>query len=148
MSKTDPDACFMRMKEDHMKNVQLKPAYNLQLSTQDQFILNYSIHQNSADTITLPAHLDGYKELYDRLPTMSSYQAQNCHGCPIRGVCHSQEGNRIIEVNLRLRKYRKNAREKLLSEAGIAYRKKRSVDVESIFGAIKHNKNFKRFKID
>ncbi len=31
-SKTDTDATFMRMKEDHMKNGQLKPAYNVQLS--------------------------------------------------------------------------------------------------------------------
>src|SRR5690606_14446047 len=36
-SKTDPDATFMRMKEDHMLNGQLKPAYNLQISTQKQF---------------------------------------------------------------------------------------------------------------
>ena len=28
-SKTDEDATFMRMKEDHMKNGQLKPAYNV-----------------------------------------------------------------------------------------------------------------------
>ncbi len=45
-SKTDPDATFMRMKDDHMRNGQLKPGYNLQISTQDQFILQYSIHQN------------------------------------------------------------------------------------------------------
>ena len=32
-SKTDTDATFMRMKEDHMLNGQLKPAYNLQIST-------------------------------------------------------------------------------------------------------------------
>jgi len=32
-SKTDEDATFMRMKEDHMGNGQLKPAYNLQIST-------------------------------------------------------------------------------------------------------------------
>ena len=32
-SKTDNDATFMRMKEDHMKNGQLKPGYNLQVST-------------------------------------------------------------------------------------------------------------------
>lgn len=29
-SKTDTDATFMRMKDDHMQNGQLKPAYNLQ----------------------------------------------------------------------------------------------------------------------
>ena len=28
-SKTDKDATFMRMKEDHMRNGQLKPAYNV-----------------------------------------------------------------------------------------------------------------------
>jgi len=39
-SKTDPDATFMRIKEDYMRNGQLKPAYNVQISTNDQFITN------------------------------------------------------------------------------------------------------------
>ncbi len=43
-SKTDPNATFMRMKEDHMKNGQLKPAYNVQISTNNQFIASYSVH--------------------------------------------------------------------------------------------------------
>jgi hypothetical protein len=68
MSKSDPDASFMRMKEDHMKNGQLKPGYNLQISTQNQIILNYTLHQRSTDTAILPAHLAGYKELYDQMP--------------------------------------------------------------------------------
>ena len=38
-SKTDPDATFMRMKDDHMKNGQLKAGYNLQISTNTQYIL-------------------------------------------------------------------------------------------------------------
>lgn len=42
-SKTDTDATFMRMKEDHMRNGQLKPGYNVQLSTCDQYI-NYIFH--------------------------------------------------------------------------------------------------------
>src|ERR1700742_3168902 len=67
-SKTDPDATFMRMKEDHMLNGQLKPAYNLQISTQDQFILNYTLHQTSTDYQTLPSHIDGYEALYKELP--------------------------------------------------------------------------------
>ena len=37
-SKTDHDATFMRMKEDHMKNGQLKPGYNLQIATNSQFV--------------------------------------------------------------------------------------------------------------
>ena len=45
-SKTDKDATFMRMKDDHMKNGQLKPAYNVQISTNKQFIATYSLHQH------------------------------------------------------------------------------------------------------
>src|SRR5690606_38920536 len=67
-SKTDVDATFMRLKDDHMQNGQLKPAYNLQISTQQQFILNYSLHQTSTDYQTLPSHLDGYEALYDEKP--------------------------------------------------------------------------------
>ena len=67
-SKTDPDATFMRMKEDHMKNGQLKAGYNLQMSTNDQFIVNYSIHQTTGDTTTLTAHLEQHRDLYEELP--------------------------------------------------------------------------------
>jgi IS5 family transposase len=56
-SKTDTDATFMRMKDDHMRNGQLKPAYNVQISTNKQFIASYSIHQKTTDTTTLKAHL-------------------------------------------------------------------------------------------
>jgi transposase len=67
-SKTDPDATFMRMKEDHMRNGQLKPGYNLQLSTNNQVITNYTIHANPTDTLTLIPHLEDYKQLYGNMP--------------------------------------------------------------------------------
>lgn len=67
-SKTDPDATFMRMKEDHMNNGQLKPGYNLQISTNEQFIAHYSLHPNPTDTLTLIPHLEGFKEAYNQLP--------------------------------------------------------------------------------
>jgi hypothetical protein len=38
-SKTDTDATFMRMKEDHMKNGQLKPAYNLQFGVDSEYVV-------------------------------------------------------------------------------------------------------------
>jgi hypothetical protein len=44
-SKTDPDATFMRLKDDHMQNGQLKPAYNLQISTENQFISHFEFFQ-------------------------------------------------------------------------------------------------------
>jgi len=68
-SKTDPDATFMRMKEDHMLNGQLKPAYNLQISTSDQFIVNYSLHHNPTDTLTLQPHLQQFEDLHGCMPT-------------------------------------------------------------------------------
>ena len=59
-SKTDPDATFMRMKEDHMKNGQLKAAYNLQIATENQFVLHYDIYPNPTDTKTLLPLLETY----------------------------------------------------------------------------------------
>jgi transposase len=230
-SKTDPDATFMRMKEDHMKNGQLKPAYNVQISTQDQFIANYSIHQNSTDTNTLKPHLESFKEQYGFFPkeltadagygseenyeylekneveayvkynyfdkeqrekekakpdfhvdnlyynkeencyycpmgqkmrfignyiekteagyerTLSKYQAQNCQGCPIRGVCHKSQYNRTIETSHRLNELKNLARERLLSEKGLKHRSKRPVDVEPVFGILKQNKGFRQFML-
>jgi transposase len=67
-SKTDKDATFMRMKEDHMKNGQLKPGYNLQISTQKQFILHYTLHQTTTDTTTLIPHLDDFNKTHQWLP--------------------------------------------------------------------------------
>jgi transposase len=48
-SKTDKDATFMKMKEDHMKNRTLKPGYNVQIGTENQMIVGFSIHQTSTD---------------------------------------------------------------------------------------------------
>ena len=52
-SKTDPDATFMRMKEDHMLNGQLKPAYNLQHGVDLEYITWLTITPNPTDTKTL-----------------------------------------------------------------------------------------------
>jgi len=67
-SKTDHDATFMRMKEDPMKNGQLKPGYNVQIGTENQFILGYSIHQRPTDTTTLIPHMKQLKEITGRKP--------------------------------------------------------------------------------
>lgn len=67
-SKTDPDATFMRMKEDHMRNGQLKPGYNVQMGTENQFILGISVHQNPGDTTCLQEHLEQAKRILGKLP--------------------------------------------------------------------------------
>jgi len=67
-SKSDTEATFMRMKEDHMLNGQLKPAYNIQISTSNQYIVNYTLHANPTDTRTLSLHLDQHKKSYNNYP--------------------------------------------------------------------------------
>ena len=59
-SKTDTAATFMRMKEDHMKNGQLKAGYNLQIATENQFVLHYDVFSNPTDTKTLLPLLETY----------------------------------------------------------------------------------------
>lgn len=228
-SKTDPEATFMRMKDDHMKNGQLKAAYNVQISTNNQIITNYDLYPNPTDTRTLPDHLSNFQDLYGQSPetvtadsgygseenyhflekrnisafvkynyfhqeqrgirlkkypfakehlfyndeqdfyicpmgqrmnnigsttknnesgfeqTITKYQAQRCTDCPMRAVCHNGKGERIIEVNHRLNLYKQRARERLISDEGIAHRKQRAQDVETVFGNIKQNKHFRRF---
>jgi len=226
-SKTDQGATFMRMKEDHMRNGQLKPAYNVQISTNKQIVVNYSVHSNPTDTKTLVPHIKQYKKLYDLLPdvqvadagygsqenyqylqkhgieayikpsdfdrkqkrnyqpnpfatetleynklkdeyscpsgkamkrvgtkrkkehgvskTYALYQARGCRNCPLKQACHKQKGNRIISVNHKGYQLKEQAHQRLITEKGIYYRKKRPADVEPVFANIKHNKNFKRF---
>ena len=233
-SKTDPDATFMRMKEDHMQNDQLKPGYNAQISTENQIIVNYTLHQNPTDTKTLKPHLENLKETYGEeifkkienitadagygseenydylekeeltayvkyntfekeqdknyqkkhktfskenlyynqeedyyvcpmgqkmhkthestkttqagyIQQLSHYQAQNCEGCPLRGICFKAQGNRSIERNHNLERHKEKVRELLTSQTGIQKRKQRSADVEPVFAQMKHNNNFRRF---
>jgi transposase len=238
-SKTDKDATFMRMKDDHLGTGQLKPAYNLQISTNNQFIVNYSIHPNANDTNTLPEHIDQHKALYNDTPdvvvadagygseqnysyleengieayvkhnffdkdqkavanknrkdtsegkkpftvdklyyneskdhficpmgqvmnnvgevveltqagykrTITKYQAQNCEGCPLRVGCYKAKGNRIVEVSHEGQRLKQKVVARLLSDQGIAYRKRRCHDVETVFANLKHNKGYRRFML-
>ena len=68
-SKTDPDATFMRMKEDAMNNGQTKPGYNVQISTENQFITNYGIYWRPTDTGTLIDYLESFNDRYGRQST-------------------------------------------------------------------------------
>ena len=224
MSKTDPDATFMRMKEDRMRNGQLKPGYNLQISTNNQFIVHYSHHPNPTDTTTLGCHLKEFKRLYETLPDVAvadagygseenyvnlkklkveayikyntfdkesksktalrfeydrdndccicpcgqtmprvdtrqratktgflqesaRYQSMDCGGCSLREECCKGASNRTLEINHRLASLRAEVAEKLNSETGIYHMRKRCVEVEPVFGNIKHNKGFRRFML-
>ncbi len=56
------------MKDDHMKNGQLKAAYNVQVSSNNQFVTNYTLHQSATDTTTYPTLLENYKQCHQTLP--------------------------------------------------------------------------------
>jgi transposase len=227
-SKTDHDATFMRMKEDPMRNGQLKAGYNVQIGTENQFILGYSIHQKPTDTTTLIPHMKRVEEITGMVPEnliadagygseenyafieskkmgnyvkhpyfyrnqkkkfrknifhtenlaydpvddeftcptgmklkyikerirvtengytqkIKIYQAEDCRWCRKREQCHKSRYDRRIEINPILNTYKTEANENLHSEKGSYLRKKRSVEVESVFGHIKHNRGFKRF---
>jgi transposase len=52
-SKTDPDATFMHMKEDHMRNAQLKPGYNIQFGVEGEYITGVLVSSERSDQLTL-----------------------------------------------------------------------------------------------
>ena len=64
-AKTDPDATGIRMKDG-----QLKPGYNAQITTSNQYILHASIHQTASDTPTFVSHLEGLKERLKNLKSI------------------------------------------------------------------------------
>lgn len=64
-SKTDKDATFMHMKEDHMRNAQLKPGYNVQIGVESEFIVGIDISSERSDQLTLIPFL---KKLDKSLP--------------------------------------------------------------------------------
>lgn len=68
LSKTDRDATFMRMKDDHMGNGQLKAAYNIQVGTESQFIIDTTAHQRPGDTACMVDHLEHAEKTIGWLP--------------------------------------------------------------------------------
>lgn len=68
-SKTDTDATFMRMKDDHMGNGQLKAVYNIQVGISGQYIIDATIHQRPGDTACAIEHFEHLKSQLGALPT-------------------------------------------------------------------------------
>jgi hypothetical protein len=224
-SKTDPDATFFEMKDRR-----LLPAYNVIAGTENQFIVNYSIHQKASEvdqfirhfskltqtTGILPDNVisdcaygsdenytfleeqgignylkynryhrektkkcrddryqkdkfqydevtdkylcpEGRELTFKKLSVQTTdngykqqlriYECVDCCGCMAASQCKKGTGNRTITVNPRLEIYKAQARSNLASDIGIMLRKKRGVDVESVFGDIKMNQGYRRFRL-
>lgn len=79
-SKTDKDATFMRMKEDAMKNGQLKPAYNLQHGVDSEYIVWLTLENKPNDTTTLIPFLksmeNSLKFKYKKIVADAGYESE------------------------------------------------------------------------
>ena len=230
ISKTDPSATFMRMKEDAMCNGQTKPGYNLQISSENQFITDFAFFPNPTDTLTFIPFLGSFPGRYGRFPKRvvadsgygseenyrfmdeagiegsvkynrfhlehrprykpdtfhpdslyyneegdyyicpmgqrmsrtgtlqtrteggyisqsACYRAIRCKGCPLRCLCYKAKANqRTIRVNHRLNSYKRKACELLTSEEGIKERGRRCIEPEAVFGQMKSNMAYRRFR--
>ena len=115
------------------------------------------------DVFTCPAHQSltyretpPYRSENGYLSKRRYYECSACETCPLKPQCTQAKGNRRIQVSFtcacgtgagKLREYRRQARENLLSEQGIALRKQRCIETESTFGDVKHNMGFRRFQL-
>ncbi len=92
----------MRMKNDPMRNGQLKPAYNVQISTNEQFITNYGLAQTTADTTTLKdlvnGHIENYKETPENLTADAGYGSEeNYNRTKLQPTSFKEKGKRTVE---------------------------------------------------
>ena len=82
-SKTDVDATFMHMKDDHMRNAQLKPGYNVQIGVDSEYIVAVDIFQDRNDVWTLVPFLKHIeKQLGYRYPSVtadSGYESEEAY---------------------------------------------------------------------
>lgn len=78
-SNTDNDATFMHMKDDHMMNGQLKPAYNVQHAVNSGFIVAVGIFPNPADVLTLKPFVEQMEEnlgiRFERIVADTGYES-------------------------------------------------------------------------
>lgn len=105
----------------------------------DYYVCPMGQHMECIGTVTSQTE-SGY------VTESTRYKAQRCEGCPLRGSCYKAKGERIIEVNHRLTEYRRKARERLTSEEGVRHRGRRCVEPEAVFGQMKYNMRYERFR--
>lgn len=82
-SKTDIDSTFMHMKDDHMRNAQLKAGYNVQLAVDSEYIVATDVFQDRNDVWTLIPFLERMKEklMYEYMSVTadSGYESEEAY---------------------------------------------------------------------
>ena len=78
-SKTDVDATFMHMKDDYMRNGQLKPGYNIQIGVESEYIVGLGAFSNRSDVGTLIPFLNRLSShtsmRYERIVADAGYES-------------------------------------------------------------------------
>lgn len=78
--KTDTDATFMHMKEDHMRNGQLKPGYNVQIGVDSEYIVNVGLFSERSDQLTLIPFLEDTEKKtgirYEEIVADAGYESE------------------------------------------------------------------------
>ena len=115
---------------------------NLYYNAEDNYyVCPMGQHMEHIGDVTVRSDL-GY------ISTISRYRARNCAGCPLRGMCYKGASDqRIIEVNHKNNAYRAEVKRLLTSQRGLYHRSNRPVEPEAVFGDIKYNHGFKRFRL-
>ena len=110
-SKTDPDATFMRLKEDAMLNGQLKPAYNLQHAVDAQYITWLDISSRPGDVTTLVPFLKDMEEhlsfKYTEIVADAGYESEEAYVFLDENGQDSYIKPQIYEIS-KTRKYRQD----------------------------------------
>lgn len=225
-SRTDPGATVFRLKDGS-----LIPGYNIIAGSQNQFIINYTFHQQKgSETDAFVPHMNAYYNRYsshplrvvgdaaygseenyaylsehkigtylkypdyykeqtrkhknnlyskDKFPydaesdtyicpenrplsfketkevktqngytaKLRIYQSDDCSDCPVAVQCKRTSGNRSIQINHHLDMFRAKARANLFSAKGKLLRILRNIDIETVFGDLKFNHNYSRFRL-
>lgn len=120
-SKTDPDATFMRMKDDYMKNGQLKAGYNVQIATEGQYTLAYDVFPNPTDTRTLIPFLDQIEQRFFQLPTYIVADAGYGSEENYQNVIEHRESVPLITYNMHRKEKTKKYKNDLFNVANWHY---------------------------
>jgi transposase len=229
-SKGDHDATYMHMKEDAMRNGQLKPGYNVQLGVEAEYVVGVDVGPERNDVNTLIPLLErmekgigqryenvvadaGYESeenyeylkacgqasyikpqnyeksktrrwqtngyLVENMPydaqtdsytcpggntmhpvgikhsrsktgyvsEVTVYEGAGCQDCPLKTKCTHAKGNRRLYVSKRMKELRAKSLANILSPEGTILRINRSIQSEGMYGNLKENLGFRRFRM-
>jgi transposase len=129
-----------------------KSNYKDNVFLKDNFFYDPVSDTYSCPNDELLTHRRSYTHIHKRTgyqSEMKEYECRNCSDCAFyKQCCKSEKGaNRTLHVNPKLEHYKAEARVNLSSEKGKVLRKRRSIEIESCFGDIKHNMEFRRFHV-